>query len=186
MVRTTIRTCPLPIRERKIFVSKSTIRTRFRHRSPRPHLVFSGLFGSTDLPTSSPSVDIRKEPLIARVNTDNHRVKRVTRYPRPVFLGSLKQLRQMWLQAITSEILSILTVIALFKRQDVSLQVSKIVKHIPQAFGLRMRAYRIFIGAHWRSYRYRVLNPCEVGGRHVTRGVTLRMPANTVLIVYYI
>ena len=125
--------------------------TRLKLR--RPHLVFSGLFGSTDLPTGSPSVDIRKEPLIARVNTDNHRVKRVTRYPRPMFLGSLKQLRQMRLQAITSEILSISTVIALFKRQDVSLQVSKIVKHIAQAFGLRMRAYRIFIGAHWKLYR---------------------------------
>ena len=125
--------------------------TRLKLR--RPHLVFSGLFGSTDLPTGSPSVDIRKEPLIARVNTDNHRVKRITRYPRPVFLGSLKQLRQMRLQAITSEILSIPTVIALFKRQDVSLQVSKIVKHIAQAFGLRMRAYRIFIGAHWKLYR---------------------------------
>ena len=125
--------------------------TRLKLR--RPHLVFRGLFGSTDLSTGSPSVDIRKEPLIARVNTDNHRVKCVTRYPRPMFLGSLKQLRQMRLQAITSEILSIPTVIALFKRQDVSLQVSKIVKHIAQAFGLRMRAYRIFIGAHWRPYR---------------------------------
>ena len=36
--------------------------TRLKLR--RPHLVFSSLFGSTDLPTGAPSVDIRKEPLI--------------------------------------------------------------------------------------------------------------------------
>ena len=118
----------VPYLERKTDTPFFKFVTRLKLR--RPHLVFSSLFGSTDLPTDSPSVDIRKEPLIARVNTNNHRVKRVTRYPRPVFLGSLKQLRQMRLQAITSEILSIPTAIALFKRQDVSLQVSKIIKHI--------------------------------------------------------
>ena len=49
----------------------------------------------TDAPAASTVFNPSKESLVGDVDTDNHLVKRVARYPRPMFMSALEQLRQM-------------------------------------------------------------------------------------------
>ena len=73
-----------------------------------------------------------KEPFISGMDTDNHFVKRIAGYPRPVLLRASKQLCQVRLQAKTSRIFPVSTVISLFQLQKVVMDIRKVVKHIPQ------------------------------------------------------
>ena len=86
-----------------------------------------------------------KKAIIGDVDTDNHFIKRVAGYPRPMLVCTLKQLRQVGLKAEASSILTINTVISLFQCQEVVVDIAKIVKHIAQAHVFRMFAYLIFI-----------------------------------------
>ena len=73
-----------------------------------------------------------KEPVVCDVDTDNHFVKRIAGYPRPVLLRASKQLRQVRLQAKTSCIFPVSTVISLFQLQKVIMDIRKVVKHITE------------------------------------------------------
>ncbi len=71
-----------------------------------------------------------KEALVNIMDTDYSSVKRISRYPRPMFLRCLEQLRQMRLQAIPARVFAIDAVIPL-------LQTQKMDTFLPQ----------------WRTYR---------------------------------
>ena len=68
-------------------------------------------FGETHAPTATAVFNPIKEALVADMDTDDHFVKRIAGDPRPVFMGALKQLRQMRLQTETSRIQTITAVI---------------------------------------------------------------------------
>ena len=89
-----------------------------------------------------------EETLVSNMDTDNHLVKGVTRYPRPVFMSALEQLRQMRLQTETPRIQTITSVIPLLQSKEVVMHIVKVIEHITQAFDLRMLAYLKFIGSH--------------------------------------
>ena len=109
-----------------------------------------------------------------KMQADNHSVKGVTRYPCPMFLVSLQQLRQVWLQAIATGIFTIAAVIPIFQLQEVVMDIAKVIEHVAQTLVLRMFAYLIFIGAtrpflfvlsfFYNAYQLPVFNPCLVGG----------------------
>ena len=73
-----------------------------------------------------------KEPFISGMDTDNHFVKGIAGYPRPVLLRASKQLRQVRLQAKTPRIFPVSTVISLFQLQKVIMDIRKVVKHITE------------------------------------------------------
>jgi hypothetical protein len=54
----------------------------------------------------------------------------------------------MWLQTISASIFSVSTVIPHFQTQKVIMDITKVIKHIAQAFIFRMGAYLVFIGSH--------------------------------------
>ena len=108
-----------------------------------------------------------KEPFVSDMDTDNHFVKRVAGDPHPVFMGPLEQLRQMWLQAVSSGIETIAAVIPFFQSKEVVMQIVKVIEHIAQAFVLRMLAYLIFISSHDVA-SVQSLTPNEWVGRHET------------------
>ena len=112
--------------------------------------IFFSLFElrGTDTSATLTFFEIIKELFPSKVQAFYHFVKRITRYPCPVFFGALKQLRQMRLQAKTTGIFPIDTVIPLFQSKKVIMHITEIVKHVAQAHILRMFAYRIFIGSH--------------------------------------
>ena len=93
------------------------------------------------------SAETVKKTVIRNMDTGNHLIKRVARYPSPVLLGTLKQLRQVWLQAKTTCVFSIDAVISLLKTQEVVVDVAKVVKHIAQAFVFSMFAQLILVYA---------------------------------------
>ena len=66
------------------------------------------------------------------MDTDNHSVKRISGYPRPVLLRASKQLRQVRLQAKTPRIFPVSTVISLLESQEVVMHVRKVIKHIAE------------------------------------------------------
>ena len=99
-----------------------------------------------------------KETLVSDMDTDDHLVKRIAGDPRPVFMGALKQLRQMRLQPIPTGVLSIHAIVPLLHCQEVVMHIVKIVEHVADAFVLRMLAYLIFIGSHGVS-QFTVLTP---------------------------
>ena len=86
------------------------------------------------------STESIKETVISDVDTDNHFVKRVAGYPRPMVLGAFEQLRQVRLQAETPRIFPVSTVISLFQLQKVVMDIRKVVKHIPETHILGMFA----------------------------------------------
>ena len=131
----------------------------------------------TDASSTLTLLQISKKLFPRKVKADNHCVKRVTRYPCPMFMGALEQLRQMWLQPITSRVFTINAVIPLFQRKKVIMHITQVVKHIPQAFILRMLTYRIFIGSQ-RTYQLPVFNPYTVGRQTRNLAITLCMSAN--------
>ena len=114
-------------------------------RTP-PSLAFE--LRGTHAPTATTFFNPIKETLVADMDTDDHLVKRITRYPRPMLMGALKQLRQMRLQTETSRIQTIAAVIPFFQSKEVVMHIVKVIEHIPQAFVLRMLAYLIFVGSH--------------------------------------
>ena len=74
------------------------------------------------------------------MDTDNHSVKRIAGYPRPVFMGAFEQLRQVRLQTETPRIFPVSTVISLFQLQKVIMHIRKVVKHIAKTHILRVLA----------------------------------------------
>ena len=62
-----------------------------------------------------------------------------------MFLSAFKQLRQMRLQAVTSGILAVDTIIAVLQCQEVVVNIAKIVKHVANSHILRVFAYLIFM-----------------------------------------
>ena len=74
-----------------------------------------------------------KKALICLINTNNRTVQCVTRYPCPMALCRLEQLRQMWLQAIPTSIFAVEAVIAFFQTQKVVVDICQVVKQITQA-----------------------------------------------------
>ena len=134
----------------------------------RSHLMLCFELRKTD---TSPSLSILnpvKVSLVGKMETDNHRVKRVTRYPRPMFLSALEEFGKMRLQTIPACVFAIATVVSLFQTQEVVMNIAKVVKHIAQAFVLRGVAYLMFVGSQGIITSYKSLTPNEWVGRHVT------------------
>ena len=132
--------------------------------------VFSSLFElrgtdtSATLTISKPS----EKSFVGNMDTDYHSVKRVTRYPRPVLLGPLEQLRQVRLQAIPTSILSIDAVISLLQSKEVVMHITQVIKQVAHAHVLRVVTYLIFLRSHGAT-NYQSLTPFKwVGNRHVT------------------
>ena len=86
-----------------------------------------------------------KASLIGGVDTDNHSVKRITRYPCPLPMRPFEQLRQVRLKAVPTGILTVNAVIALLKFEEVIVNIPQVVEHVPQAHILWMFAYLVFI-----------------------------------------
>ncbi len=103
------------------------------------------------------ALDIEKT-LPSDVQSDNHSVKGIPRYPRPVFLGPLEQLCEVRLQTETTRVLPIATIIAIFQLQKVVMDIAKVIEQIAQAFVLGMFAYLIFVRSQ-RFYQLPVFNP---------------------------
>ena len=78
------------------------------------------------------STESIKKPFVSDMDTDNHCVKRITGYPRPVWIRAFEQLRQMRLQAIPASVFPIDAVISLF-------QLQKVVMHIRSVFFQKKR-----------------------------------------------
>ena len=114
----------------------------------------------TDTPVPSAFFDPIEEPLIPDMDTDNHSVKRITRYPCPLLMGALEELRQMRLQTIPTGIFAIDTVIPLLQSKEVVMHITKVIKHIAQTFILWMLAYLTFIGSHGVT-SYQSLTPAK-------------------------
>ena len=136
-----------------------------------------------------------KKAIVCDMDTSNYLVKRIARYPSPVLVCTLKQIRQVRLKAEASGVLAIDTVISLFQFEEVVVDIAKIVKHVAQAHIFRMFAYLIFIrsaraflfslslfGFHWIS-RITLFNPCEVGRQTHNQAVVLHMSANVIYIL---
>ena len=109
-----------------------------------------------------------ESPLIGEMDTDNNPVKGIARYPCPMSLGALEQLRQMRLKTITTRILAIATVISLFQTQEMIMDIAQVIKHITQAFVLRVVAYLVCIRSHCVLPCIVPLTPTQWVGRHVT------------------
>ena len=109
-----------------------------------------------------------EKTLVGRIQSDNHSVKRVARYPCPVLLGAFQQLRQVRLQAIPSGILSIYAVITLLQLQEVVMYIAKVIEKVAQTLILRMFAYLIFIGSQGFT-SYQSLSPVKWDGRHIVK-----------------
>ena len=86
-----------------------------------------------------------KESLIGGVDTDNHSVKGIPRYPCPLPMRPFEQLRQVRLKAVPTGILTVNAVIALLKFEEVIVNIAQVVEHVPQAHILWMFAYLVFI-----------------------------------------
>ena len=71
------------------------------------------------------SAESIKESFISDMDTDNHSVKRIPRYPCPVLVRAFEQLRQVRLQAKTPRIFPVSTVISLFQLQKVVMDICK-------------------------------------------------------------
>ena len=135
---------------------------------PRSHLMLCFELRKTDTSPSLSLLNPVKVSLVGKMETDNHRVKRVTRYPRPMFLSALEEFGKMRLQTIPACVFAIATVVSLFQTQEVVMNIAKVVKHIAQAFVLRGVAYLMFVGSQGIITSYKSLTPNEWVGRHVT------------------
>ena len=86
-----------------------------------------------------------KEPFVADMDTDNHSVKCITRYPCPVWMRALEQLRQVRLQPISASVFAVDAVISLLQCQKVVVDIFKVIEHITQAHILRVIANLFFV-----------------------------------------
>ncbi len=102
------------------------------------------MFETLELRQSTKTV---KKSLVCDMDTDNHLIKRVARYPSPVLVCPLQHLRQVGLKAEASRIQTIPAIIPLFQCQEVIMHVAQVIKHIPQAHIFRMFAYLILVDA---------------------------------------
>ena len=117
-----------------------------------------------------------KKALIGGVKADNHSVKGIARYPRPMSLRVLEQLRQMRLQPIPTRIFTIDTVIPFLKFQKVIMDITQVVEHVAKTHILWMFAYLIFIRSAFVFFlslfhgfsRITLLTPFKWVGRHIT------------------
>ena len=113
------------------------------------------------------------------MDTDNHLIQCISRYPCPVLLGAPEQLRQMQLQTIPAGVFPIDTIIPLLQCQEVVMDIAEIIEHITHAHILRMFAHLIFIGFHGFS---RITPLSLTSGRQArSLATTLVMPANVIL-----
>ena len=94
----------------------------------------------------------------SNVQSDNHSVKGIAGNPCPVLLSPLEQLRQVWLQAITTGIFAIDAIVAIFQGKKVVVDIGKVIQQIAQTFIFRMCAYLIFVRSQ-RFYQLSVFNP---------------------------
>ena len=134
---------PLLERETDTAVSKFVSCLELRRAVFTPFFELRG----TDTPAASPLLDPIKETLVGNMDTDNHGIKGVTRYPSPVLMCALEQLRQVRLQAIPPRILTIDAVIPILQSKKVVMDIRKVIEHITQTHILRVFAYLIFIGS---------------------------------------
>ena len=154
---------PLPERDADTPPFKLICRLKLRRT------VFATLFElrGTDTSATSTVFDPIEEPLIPDMDTDNYSVKCITRYPYPVFMSALEQLRQMRLQPIPPGVFPIDAVIPLLQSKEVVMDIAKVIKHVAQTFILWMLAYLIFVGPailflfsfFHRNIKYQVFNP---------------------------
>ena len=154
---------PLPKRNANTPFSKQITCLELR----RPILFSLFELRRADTPAALAVFDPIKELFPSKVQADNHSVKCITRYPRPVFMAAFEQLRQMGLQTISTHIFTINAVISLFQSKEVVMDIGKIVKNIAKTFVLRVVAYLIFIGSQSVT-SYQSLTPYEWVGRHAT------------------
>ena len=135
--------------------------------------------------TAPAFLDPIKESLVGDMDTDNHLIECISRYPCPVLLGALEQLRQVRLQSISTGVFPIDAVIPLFQSKEVVVNIAEVIEHVAHAHILWMLTYLIFIGSHGVT-SYQFLTPNEWVGRHATGAppvtgkgaVTLVMSAN--------
>ena len=147
----------------------------------RPHLM---LCFELWRPHASATLSLRnpvKESLVSKMKMNNNSIKGIARYPRPMFLSPLEQFGKMRLQTIPACVFTIATVVSLFQTQEVVMDIAKVVKHITQAFVLRVITYLIFVGAHWILTCIVSLTPFKWVGRHAT----LRLRLNCLPTRYY-
>jgi fumarate reductase subunit D len=101
------------------------------------------------------------------MDTDNHGIKCIARYPYPMFLGAFEELGQMRLEPILTGIFTIDAVIAFLQGEKVVMDIgNQVIEQVAQTFVLWMVAYLIFIGSHRMSIsyyltRFQVKNPME-------------------------
>ena len=107
-----------------------------------------------------------QEPLPSDVQADNHSVKGITRNPSPMLFCPFEKVRQMRLQAKTTGVFAIPTVIPIFQLQKVVMDIAKVIQQIAQAFVFWVFAYLIFVCSHSVA-SYQSLTPYEWVGRHV-------------------
>jgi len=117
------------------------------------------------------STEASKEPFVSDVDTDNHSVKGIPRYPCPLSMRALEQLRQVRLQTIPTGVFPIDAVISLFQRKKVIMHLRKVIKHIAEthSFGvfaelelIRFAGLCLFSFFHGVS-RITPFNPFTVG-----------------------
>ena len=90
-------------------------------------LLFLELWG-TDTSTTLSVFNPSEESLVGDMDTDNHSIECVARYPCPVFLAAFEQLRQMRLQTETTGVFAIDTVIAFLQPQKVVMDICEIIE----------------------------------------------------------
>ena len=111
-----------------------------------------------------------KEPLISDMDTDNHSVKRISRYPCPVVMRPFEQLGQVRLQPVSAGVFTVDAIVAFLQCQEVVMYIFKVIEHVAHAHVLRVITYLFFIRSamlflffHGLS-RITPLTPCIVGG----------------------
>ena len=67
-----------------------------------------------------------------KVQTNNHCIKRVAGYPRPMLMPALQHIRQVWLQSPSINMFAIATIIAILQTQEVIVNIAQIVRHIAE------------------------------------------------------
>ena len=136
----------------------------------------------TDTPPPLSFFQILKKLFPSKVQPDNYSVKRITRYPRPVLMRALEQLRQVGLQSIPARIFPIDTVIPFLKSEKVVMHIAQVIKHVTDAHILRMFAYLVFFSSHNGSQSHS-FNPESVGRQTHYQAVMLILSATVMLLI---
>jgi len=106
----------------------------------RPQFATSFVFRTTELRNI-------EKVFKTTVKIDNHSVKRIPRYPRPMLMGPIQHICQIGLQPITPRIFTIDTVIPILKFEKMVMHIAEIIKHIAETHILRVFAYLVSISA---------------------------------------